>query len=333
MSLAPEVLRLVEYPPERVVESHLIANLVPGGTEFLNLYEIEPYLVWLKRLSFDRNPNVSAMISAQVADRGHENMIPYGAATTILDDYTPLNVAADHSAFVRFTNAAAAIPNYQARVVYEVHNYSVAQKLAQGIKFDLLEDAEQEVATKYDLAKKIAAGELPMKYPSGPLLYQNVGNFSGNLAANEEVNMLEKTVPEGCKVVLRFVWANHPAANFGALMVRVHREKSRFMDIYPYMMPNFTTITRYIRPLDLWIPALNNLRVTIRSTTGHVGVLAQVIVAVRKLPIFDKLSWNRRLSSEEKELVNRLDLSGKLKAGIYNLVTPLPSMVLGRESD
>ena len=268
-----------------------------------------------------------------MADRGRENLIPYGAATTVLDDYTPLNIAADHSAFVRFNNAAAAIPNYQARVVWEVHNYSVAQKLAQRIKFELLEEEEQEIATKYDLEKKIAAGELPMEYPPGPLLYQIVGNFSGNLALGDEISMLEKTVPEDCKVILRFVWASHPAANFGDLRIRVYREKKRFMDIYPYMLPNFTTATRYIRPLDLWIPALNNLRVTINSTTGHVGVLAQVIADVRKLTIFDKLSWNRRLSSEEKATVDRFDLSRKLKAGVYDLVHPLTSMVLGRESD
>lgn len=334
MSLADEMLRLVKYPPERLIESMFIVTI--GGNASVmhfQLPNIEPtgYLVWIRNVGMARNASLQVSLEGQIADRRYENIFPYGAAWPVLDDKTPLDVPFDYEAFFEFTNlTGVAVPNYQARVVFEVQPYRVADKIALGVSEAAMSTEELRLAREYLIREKVKTGELPMPYPLGAIQERYVGQYSGNPALGSETTLLEKAVPEDHKVCLHYLWCSHPAANFGDLEIRVYRDKRRFLTIYPYMMPNWTTATRKIPPLDIWIPCLNQLRVTLYSGTGHVGILSQVEAELRKLTIFDKIAWNLNLSDDERSLTDRLNLRDKLDAGIYTLYTPMTGGALGR---
>lgn len=324
MSLVDQALGHIRYPPERLQQSVLIAALAGNGQlNWWNATKVEPYLLWLRSISLDRNAGIRTTIRGEITDRNYEDILFFGNAIPVIDDEIPLNIPFDHTAIVTLLNTTAiAINNYQLRCIYEVAPYTITDKIIQG---QLLDDEEVALAQKYELDRKIASGYLPMPYPEGPLLYQTTGNYSGNPAANQENTIVERSVPRGCKGILRHVWANRPAANFGSLVIRVYRERNHWveMDIYPYCLPNFATATRYERPLDLWIPALTQISAVLLSTTGHAGITAQATIEIRRLTIWDKLSWNQRLSSDEEAMVEQLELREKLRCGLYELLTPV----------
>jgi len=334
MSVMSQVLRLVEYPPEKFAETRLV-NPLPATTltTYSEIPEIEPWLVWLRSASFDRNASVSVRIEGTVADKRFEDILAFGAAVPVLDDYIPLNIPFDRDARVFEYNAAALpIANYQSRVTWEVQHYRVADKLSMGITYENLTEDEQLLADKFQIMRNIRGGKLPMPYPKGDLQHTVVGTYAGNPAAGlpNETAIIERTCPDGYKLVLTKVWANRPVANLGDLEIRVYRDRKLFLTLYPICFPNYGTITRYERPLELWIPALSHMRVAVFSGTGHVGILAQAELELRRLTIWDKMAWgleNKRTitSQEERDLISELGLHDKLDAGIYELVTPIPA--------
>jgi hypothetical protein len=292
------------------------------------------YLVWLRSISGGlagaRDVDVRPEIDGVTNDRRYESVIPFGGALPPLDDDLPLNVAFDHEARVLLhnTNALAAKANYQARVVWEIWNYRTADKIAQGVSEDALTDDDRRLITKYDLRQKVAAGELPMAYPEGPLLYQVVGDHIDAAMAISEVPIIERSIPAGYKGILRYLWARRPVANLADLTLNVYVDRRLFLQVYPYCMPEWNTVTRHIPALDLWIPAVEHLRVTVQSTTGHVNVMAMALMEVRKMTLADKISWglvnNKKITSdEERTIISDYNLEDHVKAGLYQLLVPL----------
>lgn len=336
MSLADQTIRNARYLPVRVVENYPVNIAAAAINTYWEAREIDDwsYLVWLRSISGGllgaRDVDVRPIIEGTTADRRYEDIIPFGGALPILDDDLPLNVAFDHEARILLQNTNALVPkaNYQARVAWEVWNYRTADKIAQGVSEDTLTDEDKRLMTAYDLKHKVAAGELPMKYPEGPLLYQLAGDHIDAAMGISEVNIIERSIPAGYKGVLRYLWARRPAANFGALTLNVYVDRRLFLQIYPYCMPEWNTTTRYIPALDLWIPAVEHLRVSVQSTTGHVNVMALASMELREMTLFDKISWglvnNKRMTSDEdRAIISEYNLEDKLKAGIYQLLTPL----------
>ena len=341
MSVAQTILENVRYPPEKFLETRLIANLAATTREaYSEMSMVEPRLMWLRDMSFAvagaRNANLSAIIEGTVADKRYENVLPFGLSFPEIFDKLPLNVPFDYNAVVSLYNAAVgALVNIQGRVTWEVQTYRVVDKLAMGISYDNLEDEEKRLADKYHLMRSIRGGKLPMEYPKGDLQYVFPGNFAGAMIVDQETNLISRTVPDGYKLVLTKLWAARPAANFGNLEIRVYRDRNLFLTLFPYCFPDFTTAapTRRVMPLDLWIPALSNLRVTIFSGTGHAAEQAMAEVELRRLTIWDKMAWGlekvRRITTdEERDMISELNLRDKLDAGIYDLVTPLPTSAL-----
>lgn len=292
---------------------------------------IEPYLVWLRNIALDRNAGIECWIDGTVADRSYEDRINWGASLPVLDDNLPLNVPFDYDARVRiYNNTGVAINNYQSRVVWEAQKYSVADKLSLGISYaDLFED-EKPLADKYHIMRKIQGGELPMKYPKGDLQRTLFENYSGAPAINIENNLINRACPRGYKIVLTKVWSNQPAANFGDLEIRIYQDKVLVLTLFPYCLPDLSTVVRHIPPLELWIPAISEMRVALTSTTGHAGIIAGAEIEYRRLTIWDKISWGltkmpKITTGAERVMISELDLEDKLKAGIYDLVTPLPT--------
>jgi len=343
MSVAQTTLENVRYPPEKFVETmYTAAAPATARTTQSEISTIEPYLLWLRDVSFGvasaRNANLSAIIEGTVADKRYENILPFGLAFPELFDKLPINVPFDYDARVILYNAAVGALATQSRITWEVQTYRVADKLAMGISYDNLDDEEKRLADKYHLMRSIRGGKLPMPYPKGALQWTYPGNFAGAMIAGQETNLIRRTVPDGYKLVLTKLWAAHPAANFGSLEIRVYRDKNLFLTLFPYCFPDYTTAapTRRVMPLDLWIPALSEMRVTIYSATGHIAEQAMAEVELRKLTIWDKMAWNlervRRITTgEERDMISELNLRDKLDAGIYELVTPLPTGALLEE--
>lgn len=338
MSLAMQTLGLVRYPPERLCESMFLANIA-GNTvaPHFAIPDITPALVWVKELGMARNASLQAVLTGQVSDRNYENRFDFMAASHVLDDAIPIDSPFDREVFLNIANVTAlAVANYQARVIYDVLEPRVADKIGIGLSDASLTPEELELADEFLIREKVQTGELPMPYPKGALQYTRVGQHSAAVVALAagETTILEVAVPDDHKVVLTDVWCGQPVANFGALEIRVYRERRLFLTLFPFMFPDWATIVRHISSIPLWIPSLNHLQVTIWSGTGHAAILAQAKAEVRKLTIYDKMAWplpkKVKLSAEERGLVDRLNLRDKMDAGIYDLYTPMAGGALGK---
>lgn len=325
MSVADSVLGNVKYPPETLLESRL-TNIPGNQTDFYwNITDCKDYLLWMRGLSINRNASIRAFIRGQVGDRNIEDTITFGAAVPNFEDETSINIPFDLTARLELLNVTGvAVNNYQARVRWEVTRYTIIDKILQGVA---LNDEELAIVTKYELDRKIAAGILPMPYPKGPLVEEYTGNWAGAPVANVENTLVERAVPEGYKIILTKVWGTQPVANFGNLEIRVYRERTLYQTLFPYCFPNYTTATRCIPPVELWIPSRQHIRVALTSTIGHAANFAQATLEIRKLTIWDKLNWGLRLTNQEQNMVDELDLRTKLQAGLYEYITPISKWV------
>jgi len=333
MSVAPTLLRLAKYLPVRLAETVPTTLLATARTNIWEIPDPDPYLLWFKSwsgsLATALDTDVYPELSGEVASRRTENRIPFPGALQQIDDDIPWKVPFDNNALLQLVNPAVAPRvSYQTRAVWEIHDYTVADKEALGVSVDAMDDEELSLRDKFQIPDRVKANELPMKRPEGQLLETFVGNYEIAPMPVSEINLIDRAVPAGQKAILRLLWARQPAANFGAETINVYIEKRLFLQIYPYSMANYVTVGRYTPPLDLWIPAIENLRVTIETTTGHANVKTMVNMEMRKMTLFDKVAWGliknkRHTSDEDRALIEEYDIEDKVKAGVYSLLYPL----------
>ena len=166
-----------------------------------------------------------------------------------------------------------------------------------------------------------------MPRPPGTLIRDELFTFNTALPANVPGTVCQVNPPVGTKAVLRRLWTFLPAANATALTVNIYREQALFFSVYPHCLPNYNVL---VLATELWIPALEELKVLVTSTTGHiatdVGVIAQV--ETRDLTLADKMSWglvrDRRITSDyERGLIDDLNLWDLYDAGIFTLPVAL----------
>lgn len=332
MSVAPTVFRLAKYLPVRLVES-VPTTLLAGRTNIWEIPDPDPYLLWFISWSggilAGLDPDVYPILTGEMAGRRTENRISFPGALQVPDDDIPWKVPFDNNALLQLVNpTVGAKANYQSRAIWEVHDYTVADKVALGVSEAAMNAEEIRLRDKFQILDKVKANELPMKRPEGQLLETFVGNYQIAAMAISEINLFDRTVPAGHKAILRLLWAQQPAANFGALTINVYIEKRLYLQIYPYSMANYATVGRYTPPLDLWIPAIENLRVTVQTTTGHVNVKTMVNMELRKMTLFDKVAWGlitnkRHTSDEDRAKIAEYDIEDKVKAGVFSLLYPL----------
>lgn len=332
MSLAPEMIRRVSYPPERLIEARPI-NLAANAYVWLTeLAEIPPYLVRLVQLGQERRIDTDLAVDGVCAGSSRLWTVDTDALPDI-DWETYWNAYFDDRMGIRYYSTAN-VSNYRARAIWEVRNYSVADKLAMGVSWEGLFEDERDLAEKYQVLNKIAYGTLPMEYPEGPLLYEANGTFVGDVAAGAtgEQTVYEQFIEPGSKIVLRYLYANRPTVNVADLEVRVYRERKPYFTVYPHCLVDYPTehLPAGFMP-GLWVPALSHLRVSVYSGTGHTGVIVGAKVDVRRLTVWDKINWgllNVKGYAEEWEraVVEKLSLDEKFKAGIYEPVTPIDTV-------
>jgi len=322
MSIAKEILERAVYPPEKVIEARVIDLQAEKAIPLLQLPEVPPHLIKLHELGMARMAEVTAIVKGTRVGKAYEARL-HGLAVPDIDEPLPLNALFDEDVFVEFYSTAA-IANYQARVIFEIKPYTVADKLALGVSPAALDEEERALIEKFDLAEKVASQYLPMPYPKGALVTQEADNFAGDLGAGEEKNVLEiATVEPGRKAVLRRIWARRPTTNVGELEIRIYRGRPRklYFTIRPYCLPEF-------KPINLWIPAVDALFVTVYSGPGHTDVRVLATADIRKLTVWDKIGWGllgrREITPEwEARLVRELGLEDKLRAGLYEILTPV----------
>lgn len=333
MSVAPTTFRNAKYLPVRLAET-IPTNLL--GLARTNIWEVpdpDPYLIrfksWSGGLASALDTDVYPVLTGEIADRRTENRIPFPGALQVPDDDIPWEVPIDNNALLQLVNpVVGAKANYQSRAIWEIHDYTVADKVALGVSEASMDDEEIRLRDKFQIPDRVKANELPMKRPEGQLLETFVGNYEIAPMVVSEINLIDRTVPAGHKAIARLLWARQPAANFGALTINVYIEKRLFLQIYPYSMADYATVGRYTPPLDLWIPAIENLRVTVETTTGHANVKVMANMEMRKMTLYDKVAWGliknkRHTTDEDREKIAEYDLEDKVAAGIYQLLYPL----------
>lgn len=341
MSVSQTILKELIYPPERVIESRLVNLPATAKTPYMQLGTIDiskmdPRMVWIRQLGFNRATGaaLNTIIEGTVAGRSIENILPFGAAMPTLDAFLRVDQPFDYNAFVSYYNSAVGpLANFQSSVVWEARKYTVAEKLAQGVSWEALSDREQRLAEKWEIKKKLQTGELPMEYPKGALFYKHHGNFNDTAAALgiAEVTVAERTVPAGYKAVLTRIQSTRPTANVGNLTINVYRDTrspTPILQIFPFCIPDYIA-TPLAEPLELWMPALELLRVSVQSTTGAHAAIINILatIEIRELTIWDKIAWNltKQLTAEETQLIRDFELEEKCDAGIYTLLTPCKS--------
>ena len=332
MSVASTTFGNAKYLPVRLAET-VPTNLAAGPTNIWEIIDPDPHLIkfisWSGGILAGLDADVYPVLTGQIADRRTENRITFPGALQVPDDDIPWKVPFDNNALLQLINPTA-VPraNYQSRAIWEIHEYTVADKVALGVSEEALDDEEIRLRNKFQILDRVKGNELPMKRPEGQLLETFNGNYEIAPMPVSEVNLINRTVPAGHKAILRLLWARQPAANFGNLTINVYIEKKQFLQIYPYSMANYATIGRYTPPLDLWIPAINNLRVTVETTTGHANVKVMTNMEMRKMTLFDKVAWGliknkKHTSDDDRAKIAEYDLEDKVAAGIYQLLYPL----------
>lgn len=335
MSVAPTTFRLAKYLPVRLAETVPTTLLAGSRTKIWEIPDPDPYLLWF--ISFSGglasalDTIVHPILSGERASVRTENRIPFPGALQHIDDDIPWKVPFDNNALLELINTAG-VPktDYQIRAVWEIHEYTVADKEALGVSVDAMDDEELRLRDKFEIPDRVKANELPMKRPEGQLLETFVGDYEIAAMAQEEINLIDRAVPAGHKAILRLLWARQPAADFGELTIKVYIEKRLFLEIWPYSMADYATVGRWTPPLDLWIPAIENLRVTIESDVagGHANVKTLVNMELRKMTLFDKVEWGliknkRHTSDKDRALIEEYDLVDKCAAGVYSLLYPM----------
>ncbi len=329
MSVASTTFGNAKYLPVRLAET-VPTNLGVGPTNIWEIPDPDPFLIkfisWSGGILAGLDADVYPILTGEIADRRTENRIYFPGALQVPDDDIPWKVPFDNNALLQLINPTA-VPraNYQSRAVWEIHDYTVADKVALGVSEASMDDEEVRLRDKFQILDRVKANELPMKMPEGQLLETFVGNYEIAPMPVSEVNLINRTVPAGHKAILRLLWARQPAANFGDLTINVYIEKSLFLQIYPYSMADYATVGRYTPPLDLWIPAIDNLRVTVETTTGHANVKTMVNMEMRKMTLFDKVAWGliknkKHTSDDDRAKIAEYDLEDKVAAGIYQLL-------------
>jgi len=319
-STAADIIANVKYTPCRVAIARVL-DLTGGVTnEFSSLPYLErtPYFVVINNIAADRNTNVRLHLEG----KQHQAKVSFDAETLSLfgiNDVARIGTMFSDDVMIGFF-ASAPVSNYRARVDMTVVKPSLADRLAIGITLTSFEENERMLISKYQIDEKLKLGRLPMTRPEGTLRYAKIASFAGNLSANDEVTLFEATVPSGMKVVLRKLWCTQPGTNYTSLFIRVYHERELFYSMHPYAFPDFPTSTSTV---DVFIPALRHMRVTLLSTTGHSGINAGALYEVRELTIWDKLEWGIPLTDEERDMVDAFNLREKLLAGIYEETIPI----------
>ena len=331
ISISPELIEKVVYPPETVVEARSI-TLSTAYAPLVEITDIPPWLIKLEQVAYqhDATNRVTCRIEGSMAGKPIENDIN-SLAIPDIDDYIPFNAYFDETMIVKFL-ATASISNYKARTVYTVKEPTVTDKLALGISKAALTEEELRLDHTYEIQKKLASGELPMAYPKGALIRQMVGTLRKDMtgeAAEEKV--LEHYVAAGQKVVLTKLWSKRPTA-YNSLTIRIYRDKKLYFEINPWALPDLastadTTIMND-RPLELWIPSPTHLKVAMYCGVTESDVRCMAKFEVRKMTIWDKIAWkklgDKRITEKwERTMVDELNLEDKLKAGLYVLAVPV----------
>lgn len=322
MSVAGSLIKEVLYPPEITCEARPIN---PGATAWTSLTEatyLQPWLCILRSLGAARNASTRARIRGTLQGRSYERIIE-GPVLPLVDYRIPTEIAFDEDMFIDFYNSGALINNYQSRTVFELRDYSVAEKLAYGASDASFTEEELPLIDRFNLRDKIRRGELPMSRPLGTLRRQEVFSYYNVLAANTPVDLADINVAAGQKVILRRLWTLRPVANVTALTVLVSREQRLYNTIYPFVLTDYNAV---MDPLELYIPAINRMQVQLLSTTGHaatdVGVVAEF--DVRDMTVWDKVAWGLDrnatfTSSAERAAIAELGLKDLVRAGVYSL--------------
>lgn len=332
MSISAELMKKVFYPPEKVIEARAINLLLNSWVDLVDLPDIPGAvapLVKLIELGYmnDATNRVKCRVEGTIADKEVENDIlhTYLGSKPGIDDSIPLSAWFDKTMKVHFYSTAA-ISNFKARALYEVRNYTIADKIALGTT---LTKAETALAAKYELHRKILSGELPMEYPKGPLVRQQVKNFysASMTGAAAEQTIIDVYPPPGQKAVLTKLWCKRPSA-YNSLTIKVYHDRKLYFEINPWALPDLAssesgTLQLIDRPIDLWIPGIKQVKVAMYCGVTETHVAAMAKIDLRKITIWDKLNWGLALTPEEKDLVTSLFLDEKLLAGLYVLAVPI----------
>ena len=332
MSISPELMKKVFYPPERVVEARSINLLENTWVDLVDLPDIAGAVAPLVKLievgyMNDATNRVKCRVEGTFGGKEIENDIlhTYLGSKPSVDDMIPIIAWFDKTMKVRFYSTAA-ISYFKARAVYEVLNYTIADKIALGAT---LTSEEKALAAKYELYRKILSGELPMEYPKGPLVRQQVKNFysASMTGAAAEQTIIDVYPPPGQKAVLTKLWCKRPSA-YNSLTLKVYHDRKLYFEINPWALPDLAsseagTLQLIDRPLDLWVPGIKQVKVAMYCGVTETHVCAMAKVDLRKITIWDKINWGLPLTAEEKDLVTSLYLDEKLQAGLYVLAVPI----------
>lgn len=334
MSISPELIKKVVYPPETVVEARTIDLSTPGAyIPLVELTDIPPWLIKLMQVAYEHQASnyVTCRIEGSMAGKPILNDTN-SLAIPDIDDYIPFNTYFDETMIVKFIASTASAANYKARAVYTVKTPTVAEQLALGISKAALTPEELRLDRTYEIQKKIASGELPMPYPKGALIRQMVGTLRKDMTgAAAEEKVLEHYVAAGQKVVLTKLWSKRPTDET-RLKIRIYRDKKLYFEINPWALPDLaSTVDTTImndRPLELWIPSPSHLKVAMYCAVTETDVRCMAKFEVRKMTIWDKIGWNKlgdkRVTADwERSMVDELDLRDKYLAGLYVLAVPV----------
>jgi hypothetical protein len=328
MSVAtPQTTR---YRPEELLVAK--SQTIAGGAEWeVDAWRrINPYYAILQYFATTQTVGaklrVTADSEASAYDEDMDAFLPLGNSEVA-------GLMAKKLMLVHVANLTGfAMPNYQFRYRLLVDQYSVAEKIRQGL---LRQDSdftteELRLDKKFNLRENIAAGRLPYQFPMSTFDRLNretiikIVDVGVHLAAINAGSVADPTLQadvgprieaaEGEKLILFEVGTDQPVAAARQTFIVVDRDH----DQGGYLMLNTWCFLDINHLENLWMPTPNEFYVHARSVVGETDFRIRYKYARCKLTLIDKIRWNLDMEPSEVAVADKLDLFDRVEAGLVN---------------
>jgi hypothetical protein len=296
------------YYPEIHAEAGVVTSTEAGG-EICSHTRINPYLVQLRTLATSRNPNTTIRLAID----GGSYIID--SRTLARHDYNVaeiLDIAAMRTMQMELVSDSGEgditgqIYRYSARLTYPTLYEKVRHKMK-------LSAADEDLDARFDVSKRMNSGIMQLQDVVPPTEIREIAVRMTASANENPIVHRELHATHGNKVILLGITAE-PAYSAETVYLRVDRddqdELQRF-DTYAFTA-DFEQ--------ELYIPALDSIKVQLRNTVAVSNHLIRFRYATAPLTLIEKLrwlpNWEYEINDSERELVDELGLDEIATVGV-----------------
>ena len=293
--------------PEIHAEAGVI-TATEGGAEICSHTRINPFLARLKSLATSRDSRTSIQLAV---DGGSYIIDSRTSARQNYDVAEDLDIVATKNMVMQLKSDTG-----EGNITGQIYRYSlmltqptIFDKIKYGMR---LSAAEAELDTRYGVSSKINSGIMRALDPG---VFESVREVAVKITAAVDANPIvyrELHALQDKKVVLLGI-TSEPAAAANSVYLRVDRDDQSQLQQYDTYA--FTADFEQ----ELYIPALDKLKITLVNTAAVTDMLIRIRYAVAPLTLIEKIrwvpGWTYEVSADERDLIDELGLDEIAQVG------------------